>query len=128
MLAGSLVSRRDEIGIFYPHFCRVFSSLKLHLRHDEVFGVREAFCLWTNKHKITNLLWVLECNTQGNIATVRTPDECSLRYFSVSNDGRNIVGFVIRFLGSWRVSIPASIVTYHVESFAESGPYVIPHG
>ena len=56
------------------------SLLKLHLRHDEVLRVRETVCLWTDKHKIANLLWVSKCNTQGEIATVRTSDHCSLRW------------------------------------------------
>lgn len=76
MLAGSVVARCDEIGVFYSHFCWVFGSLILHLGHDEVFGVREALRFRTNEHKIADLLWVSECNAQRNISTVST--DCAL--------------------------------------------------
>jgi len=58
MLAGSVVSRRDEIGVVHSHFDRIFGSLKLPLGHDEVFGVWETLCFRTNKQQVTDLLWI----------------------------------------------------------------------
>ncbi len=100
VLAGSVISRCDEVDIFGPHFHRILSFLKLHLRHDEMLGVRETVCLRANKYKIANLFWVSKGNTQGDIAAVRTSDQCSLRYLAISDNRCNIVSFVVRLLGS----------------------------
>ena len=52
----------------------------------------------------------------------------SMGYFSVSKDGGNIVSFVIWLLRGWRVTVSASVITDHMELFAQSGPYIIPYG
>ena len=67
VLAGSVISSCDKVGILGPCFYRILGFLKLHLRHREMFGVRETVCLRANKHKIANLLWVSKCNLKATL-------------------------------------------------------------
>jgi hypothetical protein len=69
---------------------------------------------------------ITQRKAESNVAAMRTGHESGLGYLAVMKECRNIIGFAIRLLRSWRASVPSPVVTNCMELLAEVGPYVIP--
>jgi hypothetical protein len=106
VLAGSVVPLEDKVSILYAHFGRILRALKRYLGHYEVLRVWKTFRLRTDEHQFTHLRGITQRKAQSNVTAMRTGHESGLGYLAITKECRNVIGFKIRLLRSWRSAIP----------------------
>ena len=126
VLAGSVVPRNDKVGALNAHFGLILRALKRYLVHYEVLRVWKTLRLRTYEHQLANLRGITQRKAKSNVAAMRTGHESGLGNLAILKECRNVIGFEIRLLRSWRAAVPSPVLTNRMELFAKGGPYIIP--